>query len=81
MVRHTTMNKFEVRRNIRKRTFSLAGNRLLKIYGLLHCKSGKRMREENRIFFYSEKQALENGYRPCGHCMPIAYKKWKDGII
>jgi methylphosphotriester-DNA--protein-cysteine methyltransferase len=53
----------------------------VKIYGLLHCKSGKRMRDENRIFFYSEKQALENGYRPCGHCMPIAYKKWKNGII
>jgi methylphosphotriester-DNA--protein-cysteine methyltransferase len=81
MVRHTTMSKSEVQRNIRKRIFSLAGNRLLKIYGLLHCKSGKRMRDENRIFFYSEKQALENGYRPCGHCMPIEYKKWKDGII
>jgi methylphosphotriester-DNA--protein-cysteine methyltransferase len=81
MVRHTTMNKFEVRRHIRKRIFSLAGNRRVKIYGFLHCKSGKRMRDENRIFFYSEKQALENGYRPCGHCMPIEYKKWKDGII
>lgn len=58
-----------------------AGNRHLKIYGTLHCKSGKRMKKENRVFFQSEKEAMEAGYRPCGHCMNSAYKKWKDGSV
>ncbi len=45
------------------------GNRRLKIYGTLSCGSGKRMKVENRIFFESEEEAKDAGYRPCGHCM------------
>lgn len=57
----------------------LAGNRKLKIYGTLTCRSGKRMKEENRVFFRSEAEALQMGYRPCGHCMNAAFKQWKEG--
>jgi len=39
------------------------------------------MKIENRVFFISEKEALDNGYRPCGHCMKSEYQKWKDGFI
>jgi methylphosphotriester-DNA--protein-cysteine methyltransferase len=53
------------------------GNRKLKIYGTLDCASGKRMRVENRVFFSSESEARSAGYRPCGHCMRIAYLAWK----
>ena len=53
------------------------GNSKLKIYGTLHCKSGKRMKPHNRVFFGSAAEAIGLGYRPCGHCMPDAYKKWK----
>jgi methylphosphotriester-DNA--protein-cysteine methyltransferase len=53
------------------------GNKKLKIYGTLHCKSGKRMKMENRVFFRSEPEARQAGYRPCGHCMPAAYREWK----
>ena len=53
------------------------GNSKLKIYGLLNCKNGKRMKLENRIFFSSVNEAEKNGYRPCGHCMKNAYKIWK----
>ena len=56
---------------------SFAGNKNLKIYGLLSCKSGKRMKSTNRVFFVSENEAIENGYRPCGHCMREDYLKWK----
>ena len=56
---------------------SFGGNKQLKIYGLLNCKSGKRMKMENRVFFSSVKEAEENGYRPCGHCMKDAYQVWK----
>jgi len=59
----------------------LGGNKQLKIYGTLSCKSGKRMKTENRVFFSSEKEAISYGYRPCGHCMKSKYQKWKDGFI
>ena len=54
-----------------------AGNRKLKIYGTLNCSSGKRMKPENRVFFKSEAEAVDSGYRPCGHCMRQSYLKWK----
>ncbi|HZJ36916.1 MAG TPA: Ada metal-binding domain-containing protein [Gillisia sp.] len=52
------------------------GNKKLKIYGTLNCKSGKRQTKENRVFFSTEKEALESNFRPCGNCMNEAYKKW-----
>ena len=55
-----------------------AGNKRLKIYGLLNCNSGKRMKIENRVFFSSVEEAKENGYRPCGHCLKENYKSWRD---
>jgi methylphosphotriester-DNA--protein-cysteine methyltransferase len=54
-----------------------AGNAKLKIYGTLNCRSGKRMKAQNRVFFKSAAEALQLGYRPCGHCMVEEYKKWK----
>ncbi len=54
---------------------TLAGNKNLKIYGRLQCKSGKRMHTKNRVFFGSEIEAVKLGYRPCGHCMKKEYKK------
>ena len=65
---------------IRNRKIRFGGNINLKIYGTLQCKSGKRMKKENRIFFQSESEALQNGYRPCGHCMRHAYQNWKQSL-
>ena len=56
----------------------LAGNGKLKIYGTLTCTSGKRMKTANRVFFGSEEEAKNMGYRPCGHCMRKAYLEWKE---
>ena len=56
----------------------LGGNKKLKIYGTSSCQSGKRMKKENRVFFDSEKEATDKGYRPCGHCMKTKYRKWKN---
>lgn len=61
---------------LKNRTISLAGNQVLRIYGTLGCKSGKRMRIKNRVFFISEKEALDKGYRPCGHCLKHHYQSW-----
>ena len=58
---------------------AFAGNLKLKLYGILHCASGKRMKPENRIFFESEDEAIGAGFRPCGHCLKEAYFRWKVG--
>jgi methylphosphotriester-DNA--protein-cysteine methyltransferase len=35
------------------------------------------MKKENRVFFQSEEEAINEGYRPCAHCMNAEYQKWK----
>jgi hypothetical protein len=83
MILHTDMGKtaFARTRQLKKLldsgSIKLAGNRKLKIYGILNCSSGKRIKIENRLFFESETEAISAGYRPCGHCMKEAYQKWK----
>ena len=59
---------------------NLGGNIRLKIYGSMICASGKKMKSVSRVFFSSETEALEAGYRPCGHCMRGAYQKWKNPV-
>lgn len=81
MIYHCEISDRELRNKIRRNEISLAGNSKLKIYGVLWCSSGKRMKRENRIFFTSEQEAQQNNYRPCGHCMKVEYKKWKNGFI
>jgi methylphosphotriester-DNA--protein-cysteine methyltransferase len=71
------MDNKEVRNKIRKKEICLAGNRKLKIYGLLSCRSGKRMNKINRVFFVSEQEAISMGYRPCAHCLPDRFHEWK----
>lgn len=41
------------------------------IFGRLDCKSGMRMKKENRVFFYALEDAVKEGYRPCKKCNPI----------
>lgn len=77
MIFHSAITDAALRIKIRQGKISVAGNRKLKIYGTLHCKSGKRMKKETRVFFVSEKDAFKNDYRPCGHCMKGKYRQWK----
>lgn len=64
---------------IRSGKVRLGGYQKNKIYGLLNCFSGKRMKIENRVFFKDEQEALQAGYRPCARCLPDAYNIWKSG--
>ncbi len=48
-----------------------AGYKLGKIFGRLDCKSGMRMKKENRVFFLTWDDAIREGYRPCKNCRPI----------
>ena len=79
MILHSEINDELLRRRIRHGIICFAGNNALKIYGRLHCRSGKRMKKKNRVFFQSGPEAVLLGFRPCGHCMNKEYKKWKHG--
>ncbi|HSF55857.1 MAG TPA: Ada metal-binding domain-containing protein [Algoriphagus sp.] len=76
MVEHGGLSDAELWKRIRSKELVFGGNSRLKIYGTLVCKSGKRMKRENRVFFSSEKEALQHNYRPCGHCMRKEYNAW-----
>lgn len=76
MRKHCETDDLTLRVLIRSGEVAFAGNSKLRIYGKLSCTSGKRMKRENRVFFRSEKEAIENGFRPCGHCMKEKYKQW-----
>ena len=81
MIKHMQINSGDLRSEIKKKNICIGGNIKLKIYGTLECKSGKRMNKEKRVFFISENEAINNGFRPCGNCMKVEYKKWKNEFI
>ncbi|WP_103866219.1 MULTISPECIES: Ada metal-binding domain-containing protein [Aquimarina] len=81
MIAHNVILDRDLRIKIKRKEILLGGNKNLKIYGKLGCKSGKRMKRKNRVFFSSEKEALQNNFRPCGHCMNKEYKKWKNEAV
>lgn len=83
MIRHIDIEngdsgKRKLHRLIREGKILFAGNAALKIFGKLSCRSGKRMRKSNRVFFQSEEEAISLGYRPCGHCLRKKYRSWKS---
>ena len=65
---------------IKSKQITVGGNKSLKIYGTLNCKSGKRMKTQNRVFFKDIQEAVALGFRPCGHCMRLEYLEWKKRI-
>ncbi|HPH18488.1 MAG TPA: Ada metal-binding domain-containing protein [Haliscomenobacter sp.] len=78
MLFHEFTSDAELKRAIRSKAIVLGGNKQLKIYGTLHCASGKRMKRANRVFFASVQEAIKSGFRPCGHCMKSEYQIWKN---
>lgn len=69
MYHHKDLQSRELRNLILAKKITFAGNKNLRIYGTLGCGSGKRMKQSNRVFFESEKEAIDLGYLPCGNCM------------
>ena len=80
MIHHYQISESDLRKTIKNKLVLFGGNLHAKIYGRLNCTSGKRLKKQNRVFFASEKDAVDCGFRPCGHCMRTAYKKWRDEI-
>ena len=81
MIPHLAITNVDLGSKIKQREICFGGNNKLKIYGTLQCKSGKRMKKRNRVFFSTENEAVLSGFRPCGQCMREKYKKWKDEIV
>ena len=77
MSQHSKLLSPALRSLIRNKEITYAGNIPAKIYGTLACASGKRMKEENRIFFSNASEAINAGYRPCGKCLGAEYERWK----
>ena len=77
MVYHLDLEDQVLLNLIKAQKIKLGGNRKMKIYGNLSCKSGMRMKKENRVFFEDETEAETYGYRPCGNCMSEQYRKHK----
>ena len=78
MIKQTSVTPTQLRSLIRSGTLTFAGNQRLRIYGKLNCSSGKRMKKENRVFFQNEGEAVRIGYRPCGYCLKMDYRMWKE---
>jgi methylphosphotriester-DNA--protein-cysteine methyltransferase len=76
MHNHQELDKKILLQKIRTGSILYAGNVHLKIFGRLDCRSGKRMRKENRVFFETQEEAITLGFRPCGHCMTAEYRKF-----
>jgi methylphosphotriester-DNA--protein-cysteine methyltransferase len=75
MFHHKDLKSSELRNLILAKKITFAGNKNLHIYGTLHCGSGKRMKRENRVFFETEQEAIDLGYRPCGKCLSRKTRK------
>ncbi len=80
MIYHETITPAKTRSLIKNNAIKFAGNRKLKIYGSLRCKSGMRMKQTNRVFFKDEAAAVHAGYRLCSHCMRKQYLNWINPI-
>jgi len=76
MKHHSELSDRILWSEIKQQKIRFGGNRKLKIYGTLSCASGKRIKRENRVFFATETEAIQNGYRPCGHCMRKQYRNF-----
>jgi methylphosphotriester-DNA--protein-cysteine methyltransferase len=81
MILHNEISDVDLKAKLKNNGICYGGNRKLKIYGTLKCKSGKRMNRENRVFFTSEEEAIEKGFRPCAYCMKHKYQKSQNGNI
>jgi methylphosphotriester-DNA--protein-cysteine methyltransferase len=81
MIKHIDITAAELHQKIKRKEIVYGGNLNLKIYGTLRCKSGKRMKAKNRVFFNTIEHAKALGFSACGHCLRTDYKIWKNGLV
>jgi hypothetical protein len=62
----------ETLENLEKSGVRYIGSRTTKIVCFPTCRDARRIREENRVPFHGEGEALKKGFRPCQRCQPFA---------
>jgi hypothetical protein len=77
MIFHRDLTDEAIRAALRRRMLRYAGHAHDKIFGRLDCRSGRRMKRNNRVFFTDQAEAMASGFRPCGPCMRKDYDVWK----
>ncbi|CAM3897469.1 metal-binding protein [Flavobacterium jumunjinense] len=60
MIKHIDIDNAELHQKIKRKEIVFGGNLNLKIYGTLQCKSGKRMKTKNRVFFQNNRTSQKN---------------------
>ena len=50
--------------------YKYVGNSDTKVFHTLDCGHGKKIKEENRVYFETRNEAIEKGYRACKVCKP-----------
>lgn len=60
MFYHTKITTAELYNKIRNKEICFGGNSKLKIFGTLHCKSGKRLKKEKRVFSVPKKKRFNS---------------------
>lgn len=62
----------EALESLEKEGVRYIGSRTTKIVCFPTCKDARRIREENRVPFHDESEAMKKGFRPCLRCQPFA---------
>lgn len=59
-------------RDLAQRGLRFRGNAATRVFCLPTCSSSKHTSEQHAVFFHSEEEAFQAGYRPCKLCRPVA---------
>ena len=57
---------------LKREGIRLIGSRTTRIVCVPTCRDARRIRNENRVPFHGEGEAVKSGFRPCEHCQPFA---------
>jgi len=64
MIKHINISTEEFKKKFKNREICFGGNARLKIYGLLKCSSGKRMKKKTVFFFVLKKKHFSTAIAP-----------------
>jgi hypothetical protein len=79
MLDHTHLSDEELDALIALGAITHGGHRRHGIYGRVGCRAERRYTARvNRVYFGSELEAVEAGFRPCSVCLKARYRRWRS---
>lgn len=58
--------------DLARRGVRYVGSKTTKVFCCPTCRGARRIRDENRVTFHDEDEAMKKGFRPCKVCQPVA---------